>query len=110
MSFDQTKVKPSTFRIENLVRLSLTLESQTCYRKAFLKELELWQTLRHPNIVQFLGVLKDSDRLIFLTEYLKNVSLFGFNFLFMMCICISTLFSSFSFIYGLDSSLIFGIL
>ncbi|KAK2974597.1 hypothetical protein RJ640_028514, partial [Escallonia rubra] len=30
------------------------------------------QKLRHPNIVQFLGVLKDSDRLIFLTEYLRN--------------------------------------
>ncbi|KAL4368370.1 hypothetical protein GQ457_05G000590 [Hibiscus cannabinus] len=38
----------------------------------FLKELALWQRLRHPNIVQFLGVLKHSDRLIFLTEYLRN--------------------------------------
>lgn len=45
-------------------------------RKTFLKELGLWQKLRHPNIVQFLGVLKDSDRLIFLTEYLRNVSMF----------------------------------
>lgn len=40
-----------------------------------MKELALWQKLRHPNIVQFLGVLKQSDRLIFLTEYLRNVSL-----------------------------------
>ncbi|KAM0050301.1 putative dual-specificity kinase TKL-Pl-4 family [Helianthus debilis subsp. tardiflorus] len=42
--------------------------------RIFLKELALWQKLRHPNIVQFLGIL-DSDRLIFLTEYLKNVGL-----------------------------------
>ncbi|KAK1284744.1 Serine/threonine-protein kinase CTR1 [Acorus calamus] len=38
----------------------------------FMKEFELWQRLRHPNIVQFLGVLKRSDRVIFLTEYLRN--------------------------------------
>ena len=37
-------------------------------------ELALWQKLRHPNIVQFLGVLKNPDRLIFITEYLRNVS------------------------------------
>ncbi|KAF8379510.1 hypothetical protein HHK36_028948 [Tetracentron sinense] len=43
---------------------------------AFMKELALWQRLRHPNIVQFLGVLKSSDRLIFLTEYLCNGSLY----------------------------------
>ncbi|KAB2597673.1 seven transmembrane domain-containing tyrosine-protein kinase 1-like [Pyrus ussuriensis x Pyrus communis] len=41
----------------------------------FMKELALWQNLRHPNIVQFLGVLKHPDRLIFLTEYLCNGSL-----------------------------------
>lgn len=45
-------------------------------RSTFIKELGLWQKLRHPNIVQFLGVLTHSDRLIFLTEYLRNVSLF----------------------------------
>nr|GEV72232.1 serine/threonine-protein kinase STY8-like [Tanacetum cinerariifolium] len=53
-----------------------SIASNEKVRKAFLKELELWQKLRHPNIVQFLGVLKDSDRLIFLTEYLKNGSLY----------------------------------
>ncbi|MCD7459058.1 hypothetical protein HAX54_039919 [Datura stramonium] len=41
-----------------------------------MKELALWQKLRHPNIVQFVGVLKQSDRLIFLTEYLQNGSLY----------------------------------
>ncbi|KAE8723302.1 basic 30 kDa endochitinase-like [Hibiscus syriacus] len=45
-------------------------------KNTFLKELALWQRLRHPNIVQFLGVLKHSDRLIFLTEYLRNGSLY----------------------------------
>ncbi|KAF5177325.1 Integrin-linked protein kinase [Thalictrum thalictroides] len=45
-------------------------------RTTFMKELALWQRLRHPNIVQFLGVLKHSDRLIFLTEYLRNGSLY----------------------------------
>ncbi|MFS8027107.1 putative protein kinase TKL-Pl-5 family [Helianthus anomalus] len=53
-----------------------SIASNEKVRKAFLKELALWQKLRHPNIVQFLGVLKDSDRLIFLTEYLKNGSLY----------------------------------
>lgn len=47
-----------------------------------MKELALWQNLRHPNIVQFLGVLNNSNRLIFLTEYLCNVSFFFFFFLF----------------------------
>lgn len=42
-------------------------------RDNFLKELALWAKLRHPNIVQFLGVLKHPDRLIFVTEYLRNV-------------------------------------
>ncbi|KAL0379527.1 UNVERIFIED_CONTAM: Integrin-linked protein kinase [Sesamum angustifolium] len=42
----------------------------------FLKELALWQKLRHPNIVQFLGVLNHPDRLIFLTEYLRTGSLY----------------------------------
>ncbi|KAL5727485.1 non-specific serine/threonine protein kinase [Ranunculus cassubicifolius] len=45
-------------------------------KTTFMKELELWQRLRHPNIVQFLGVLKQSERLIFLTEYLRNGSLY----------------------------------
>lgn len=42
-----------------------------------MRELALWQKLRHPNIVQFLGVLKQSERLVFLTEYLRNVSVVG---------------------------------
>jgi serine/threonine protein kinase len=45
-------------------------------KNSFLKELGLWQRLRHPNIVQFLGVLKHPSRLIFLTEYLRNGSLY----------------------------------
>uniref|UniRef100_A0A5B7C959 Protein kinase domain-containing protein n=1 Tax=Davidia involucrata TaxID=16924 RepID=A0A5B7C959_DAVIN len=53
-----------------------SIASNQMVKKTFLRELALWQTLRHPNIVQFLGVLKDSDRLIFLTEYLCNGSLY----------------------------------
>lgn len=53
-----------------------SIASNQMVKKTFLKELGLWQKLRHPNIVQFLGVLKDSDRLIFLTEYLRNGSLY----------------------------------
>ncbi|XP_065864259.1 serine/threonine-protein kinase 12-like isoform X1 [Euphorbia lathyris] len=53
-----------------------SIASNPKVKKTFLKELGLWQKLRHPNIVQFLGVLKHSDRLIFLTEYLCNGSLY----------------------------------
>ncbi|KAK1559685.1 hypothetical protein Q3G72_017249 [Acer saccharum] len=52
-----------------------SIASNPRVRNTFMKELGLWQKLRHPNIVQFLGVLKHSDRLIFLTEYLRNGSL-----------------------------------
>uniref|UniRef100_A0A7N0T0I3 Protein kinase domain-containing protein n=1 Tax=Kalanchoe fedtschenkoi TaxID=63787 RepID=A0A7N0T0I3_KALFE len=52
-----------------------SIASNPRVRNAFLKELELWQKLRHPNIVQFLGVLKHPTRLIFLTEYLPNGTL-----------------------------------
>lgn len=49
--------------------------SALCSRDNFLKEFTLWAKLRHPNIVQFLGVLKQPEgRLVFLTEYLRNVS------------------------------------
>ncbi|WRX09234.1 Serine-threonine/tyrosine-protein kinase [Theobroma cacao] len=53
-----------------------SIASNPRVKNTFLKELALWQRLRHPNIVQFLGVLKHSDRLIFLTEYLRNGSLY----------------------------------
>ncbi|KAH9732687.1 hypothetical protein KPL70_010356 [Citrus sinensis] len=52
-----------------------SIASNPRVRNSFMKELGLWQKLRHPNIVQFLGVLKHSERLIFLTEYLRNGSL-----------------------------------
>ncbi|XP_076956892.1 serine/threonine-protein kinase VIK-like [Bidens hawaiensis] len=55
--------------------IRLSLASNEKVRQSFLKELTVWQKLRHPNIVQFLGVLDYPDRLIFLTEYLKNGSL-----------------------------------
>ncbi|XP_016649762.1 PREDICTED: serine/threonine-protein kinase STY8-like [Prunus mume] len=52
-----------------------SIASNPTVKTIFLKELALWQKLRHPNIVQFLGVLRHTDRLIFLTEYLCNGSL-----------------------------------
>ncbi|KAK4418636.1 Integrin-linked protein kinase [Sesamum alatum] len=53
-----------------------SIASNNIVKDNFLKELALWQKLRHPNIVQFLGVLNHPDRLIFLTEYLRNGSLY----------------------------------
>ncbi|CAN1793309.1 Integrin-linked protein kinase 1 [Linum perenne] len=53
-----------------------SIASNPSVKSTFIKELGLWQKLRHPNIVQFLGVLTHSDRLIFLTEYLRNGSLY----------------------------------
>lgn len=50
------------------------------HRNNFLRQLALWQKLRHPNIVQFLGVLRDCDRLIFLIEYHRRVSA-------LLCMC-----------------------
>ncbi|KAL6126172.1 hypothetical protein ACLB2K_074223 [Fragaria x ananassa] len=52
-----------------------SIASEPIMRDLFLKELAVWQRLRHPNIVQFLGVMKHPDRLIFLTEFLCNGSL-----------------------------------
>ncbi|KAM5555306.1 serine/threonine-protein kinase VIK-like [Rosa sericea] len=52
-----------------------SIASKPTVKALFLKELALWQQLRHPNIVQFLGVMKHPDRLIFLTEFLCNGSL-----------------------------------
>lgn len=53
-----------------------SIASNKIVKDNFLKELALWQKLRHPNIVQFLGVLKYPDHLVFLTEYLQNGSLY----------------------------------
>lgn len=53
-----------------------SIASNKTVKDNFLKEFTLWAKLRHPNIVQFLGVLKQPDRLVFLTEYLRNGSLY----------------------------------
>ncbi|KAH9324543.1 hypothetical protein KI387_004721, partial [Taxus chinensis] len=52
-----------------------SIASNIRIRSSFRKELDLWQTLRHPNIVQFFAVVNHPDRLIFLTEYLPNGNL-----------------------------------
>ncbi|KAM7511996.1 hypothetical protein LguiB_010871 [Lonicera macranthoides] len=53
-----------------------SIASNSMVKNNFLRQLALWQKLRHPNIVQFLGVLRDCDRLIFLIEYHKRGSLY----------------------------------
>ncbi|KAL2461563.1 Integrin-linked protein kinase family [Abeliophyllum distichum] len=55
-----------------------SVASNPLVRNKFLQEMVLWQRLRHPNIVEYLGVLdlKHSVRLIFLAEYLQNGSLY----------------------------------
>ncbi|XP_022857136.1 integrin-linked protein kinase 1-like [Olea europaea var. sylvestris] len=55
-----------------------SVASNPMVRDKFLQEMGLWQRLRHPNIVEYLGVLdlKHSDRIIFLAEYLQNGSLY----------------------------------
>ncbi|KAL4191551.1 hypothetical protein AMTRI_Chr07g81140 [Amborella trichopoda] len=56
------------------IRSSIASNPRVNY--TFRKEFSLWAKLRHPNIVQFLGVLKHTERLTFLTEYLQNGSLY----------------------------------
>ncbi|GLT84598.1 hypothetical protein SLE2022_028190 [Rubroshorea leprosula] len=50
-----------------------SIASNPRVKTTFLKELGLWQRLHHPNIVQFIGVLKHCDHL---TECLRNGSLY----------------------------------
>jgi serine/threonine protein kinase len=44
----------------------------TC-RKEFIGELALLQSLRHPNIVQFLGAVTKTRPLVIVTEYFPKV-------------------------------------
>ena len=43
--------------------------------KEFKKEVKIMRTLRHPNIVEFLGVCMEPPNLCLVTEYLSNGSL-----------------------------------
>jgi len=43
--------------------------------KEFRKELKIMRTLRHPNIVEFLGACVEPNRMCIITEYLSNGSL-----------------------------------
>lgn len=42
-------------------------------RRRFHDELALLQRLRHPNIVQFLGAVTQSNPMMIVTEYLPRV-------------------------------------
>lgn len=44
------------------------------HRKAFRDELALFQKIRHPNVVQFLGAVTQSSPMMIVTEYLPKVS------------------------------------
>ena len=43
------------------------------FRNAFRDELALLQKLRHPNVVQFLGAVTQSNPMMIVTEYLPKV-------------------------------------
>lgn len=50
-------------------------------RRKFHDELALLQRLRHPNIVQFLGAVTQSNPMMIVTEYLPRVWTFSVTFL-----------------------------
>jgi len=43
------------------------------FRKAFRDELALFQKIRHPNVIQFLGAVTQSSPMMIVTEYLPKV-------------------------------------
>lgn len=50
------------------------LTSGWFHRRAFMDELALLQKIRHPNVVQFLGAVTQSNPMMIVTEYLPKVS------------------------------------
>ena len=52
-------------------------------RRKFHDELALLQRLSHPNIVQFLGAVTQSNPMMIVTEYLPRVWTFSVTFLFL---------------------------
>jgi len=53
----------------------LRIKGTTDNIKEFRKELKIMRTLRHPNIVEFLGACVEPNRMCIVTEYLANGSL-----------------------------------
>jgi len=53
----------------------LRIKGTTDNIKEFRKELKIMRTLRHPNIVEFLGACVEPNRMCIITEYLSNGSL-----------------------------------
>jgi serine/threonine protein kinase len=62
----------------------------TC-RKEFIGELALLQSLRHPNIVQFLGAVTKTRPLVIVTEYFPKVNLLLPTYLLLFCCVFSQL-------------------
>ena len=55
------------------------------YRQAFRDELDVLQLIRHPNVVQFLGAVTQSNPMMIVMEFMRKVCLKG-NMLFIICI------------------------
>lgn len=55
--------------------IKASLNAEPTARKEFLKELSIWNHLRHPNIVQFLGAVTRGNELAIVTEYLEKGNL-----------------------------------
>lgn len=55
------------------------------YRQAFRDELDVLQLIRHPNVVQFLGAVTQSNPMMIVMEFMRKVCIMG-NTLFRICI------------------------
>jgi serine/threonine protein kinase len=47
------------------------------YRQAFRDELDVLQLIRHPNVVQFLGAVTQSNPMMIVMEFMRKVCLKG---------------------------------
>jgi serine/threonine protein kinase len=47
------------------------------YRRAFRDELDVLQLIRHPNVVQFLGAVTQSNPMMIVMEFMRKVCLKG---------------------------------
>jgi serine/threonine protein kinase len=57
------------------------------YRRAFRDELDVLQLIRHPNVVQFLGAVTQSNPMMIVMEFMRKVCFKG-NMLFRICIIV----------------------
>jgi serine/threonine protein kinase len=55
--------------------------------RAFRDELDVLQLIRHPNVVQFLGAVTQSNPMMIVMEFMRKVCFKG-NMLFRICIIV----------------------